>query len=62
MIYRYMPTVIGLLASITVINIMTIFFRLIGMNRGDAFYLACVIFSIALQFVVRWITHKPEKE
>jgi multisubunit Na+/H+ antiporter MnhG subunit len=62
MLYNRLPIVIGLFAAITIISTTTIFFRLIGMDRGEAFYVACLTFAVIVHFVSRRLLRQAEKE
>jgi hypothetical protein len=46
MIRPHLPFIFGLLTAITLIGSTMLIYRLIGFNRGDALYLACLTFAV----------------
>ena len=62
MLYNRLPIVMGIFAAITIISTTTILFRLIGMDRGEAFYVACLTFAVVVHFVSRRLLRQTEKE
>ena len=53
MIKRHLPLVFGLLTTIMMISSAMLIFRLLGFNRGDALYFACLTFAVIAYFSSR---------
>ena len=53
MMNRHLPILFGLLTAITLVSSTMLIYRLIGFNRGDALYLACLTFAVLAYFVSR---------
>ena len=53
MINRHLPILFGLLTAITLISATMLIYRVIGLSRGDALYLACLTFAAIAYFVSR---------
>lgn len=53
MINRQLPILFGLLTAITLISATMLIYRVIGFNRGDALYLACLTFAVVAYFISR---------
>ncbi len=45
MITRHLPLLYGLFTAITLVSVAALLYRLLGFNRGDALYLACLTFG-----------------
>ncbi len=55
---RHLPLVYGLLGSLTTVSSLMIGYRLLGVSRWDALYLACLTFSVLMYFVNRRILRR----
>ena len=50
---RHLPLVYGLFGSLTAVSSLMIGYRLLGVSRWDALYLACLTFAVLIYFVNR---------
>ncbi len=55
---RHLPLVYGLFGSLIAVSALMIGYRLLGVSRWDALYLACLTFAVLIYFMNRRILRR----
>ncbi len=55
---RHLPLIYGLFGSLTAVSSLMIGYRLLGVSRWDALYLACLTFAVLIYLMNRRVLRR----